>query len=179
MTKTIFQYLFLTILALVLVILQFSFISALPNPFFSINLLASAVILAFLISSKEKAWFLALVMGLFLDIFSFQVFGSSTLSLFLSAVLVYVVLENFLTNRSLYSFLFLAVIGILSEIILYHLFLFIFDLSGQNSGLFFLKTSFWSSLAWSLLVGLVIVLVFFHFLVALNRRLKPFFLNKA
>jgi cell shape-determining protein MreD len=179
MLKKIFQYLFLAILGLVLVILQFSFISALPNPFFSINLLASAVILVFLISSKEKAWFLALVMGLFLDMFSFQVFGSSTLSLFLSAVLVYVVLENFLTNRSLYSFLFLTIIGILSETILYHLFLSIFDLSSQSSELFFLKASFWSSLVWSLLTGLAIVLISFHFLVALNRRLKPFFLNKT
>jgi len=179
MTKNILQYLFLTVLALGLVILQFSFISALPHPFFSINLLASALILAFLITSKEKAWFLALLMGLFLDIFSFHVFGSSTLSLFFSAVLVYLVLENVLTNRSLYSFMFLAIIGILSETVLYHLFLFIFDLSGQRSGLFFIKISFWSSLAWSLLAGLIIVLVSFHFLVALNRRLKPFFLNKA
>lgn len=179
MTKAILQYLFLTILALVLVILQFSLISALPYPFYNINLLASSLILAFLITSKEKTWFLSLVMGFLLDIFSFHVFGSSVFSLFLSAVIIYFILENILTNRSLYSFLLLVLIGIIMETILYQLFLFLFDLSSQGLKIFFLKIAFWESLAWSVFAGLITVLISFHFLVALNRKLKPFFLNKT
>ncbi len=178
MSKKILSVVVIILLAIILVVLQFSLISALPYPWYNINLLIVSLILVFLISSKEQAWLLALSLGYFSDLLSFQPYGAAIISLFFSAVIVYLILENWLTNRSLYSFLLLAVIGIVSERFIYYLFVFIFDWSGRVNGFFLFKAVFWESLAWSILAGLLIVIFSFHFLVLLSRKLQPFFLSK-
>ena len=178
MSKKIISFIVIIFVAVILSVLQFSLISALPYPWYNINLLIVSLILVFLISSKEQAWTLALFMGYFSDLLSFQPYGSAIVSLFVSAVIIYLILENWLTNRSLYSFLLLTVIGIISEHFIYYLFVFIFDWSGQTNGFFLFKAVFWESLAWSILSGLLIVIFSFHFLVLLSRKLQPFFLSK-
>lgn len=179
MFKIVTHSVFLFFLALLLVILQFSFISSTPYPWYNFNLLLLVLILAFLVSSKEKVFFLALAMGYLVDIFSFQAFGAATLSMFLSALIIYLVLENILTNRSLYSFIILAMLGILTDRFFYHLFVFIFDWSGNNSAFFMWQGFFWESLAWSLFFGLILLILSFHLIVILNKKLKPFFLSKG
>lgn len=178
MLNKIIQYSFVVLLALILVIVQFSLISAFNHPFNSINILVVMLVLSFLIVSKEKVYLLALSAGWFMDIFSFHPFGSTTLSLLLSALLTYFVLENFLTNRSLYSFLFLAIVAIIADSILRYTLIIVFSWPSQQLSLFFLENSFWSSLLWSLIFALLFIVFSFHFLIVLNKKLKPFFLNK-
>ena len=178
MYKRIIQYLFLFLGAGALALAQFSLVSALPWPVNNFDLPVVAIIFAFLLVNRDRAWFLAAAMGWFLDILAFHPFGISIMALVLSAVIVYLILENFLTNRSLYSFLLLTVIGILSEAFLSNILLSIFDLSESTSRFFLVRGSFWESLGWSLLLGLVAVGLFFNLLAVVSRRFQPFFLKK-
>lgn len=178
MSKRIIVIFFLIFFAITLVVLQFSLISSLPYPWHSINLLSIALILVFLISTKEQAWLVAITLGYFSDLFSFQPFGAAIISLFLTAIIIHLILDNWLTNRSLYSFLLIVVIAVFSETLIHHLFIFIFDWSGQINSFFLFTASFWESLAWSILAGLLILTFSFNFLVIISRKLKPFFLSK-
>lgn len=178
MLQRIFQYIFLFIVAGVLALIQFSLLNSLFWPWNNLDLIMVAIILAFLVFNREKTWLLAAASGWFLDSWGFHPFGLSFLSLFLSAVLVYFVLENVLTNRSLYSFLLLTAIGIIFKSFLFQLFLLIFDWSGSVKNFFLIQISFWESLFWSLLLGLLIVGLFFNLLSSANRRLQPFFLKR-
>lgn len=178
MPKKIIAILLSTITAIALVVLQFSLISSLPHPWQNINLLSIALILVFLISTKEQAWFMAIILGYFTDLFSFQPFGAAIFSLFLAAIIIHLILDNWLTNRSLYSFLLITVITILAQTFVYHLFIYVFDWSSSASSFFLFKVAFWQSLGWSILTGLLIVTLSFHFLVILSRKLQPFFLSK-
>lgn len=178
MSKRIVAIFLSIFFAIALVVLQFSLISSLPYPWHSINLLSIALVLVFLISTKEQAWFVAITLGYFSDLFSFQPFGAAIVSLFLTAIIIHLILDNWLTNRSLYSFLLIAVIAVISETFIHHTFIYIFDWSGQASSFFLFTSSFWESLAWSILAGLLIITLSFHFLVILSRKLQPFFLSK-
>lgn len=178
MSKKILLFFILLLLAITLVVLQFSFISALSYPWYNINLLSLVIVLAFLTAKKEEAWFLAISLGYFTDLLNFQPFGSTISSLFISAIIIYLALKNWLTNRSLYSFLLLTIIGVVSERFIYYIFIFIFDWSGQVTRIFLFRGVFWESLAWNIITSLLIVMLVFHFLVILSRKLKPFFLSR-
>lgn len=178
MSKRIVAIFFLIIFAISLVLWQFSFISSLPYPWYNINLLSVALVLIFLISTKEQAWFMAIFLGYFSDLLSFQVFGAVMVSLFITAVIVYLILENWLTNRSLYSFWLITIIAIFSQTLIYSTFIYVFDWSGQINSFFLFKALFWESLFVSMMAGLFIVTLFFHFLVIISRKLQPFFLSK-
>ncbi|NCB20766.1 MAG: hypothetical protein EOM88_02490 [Clostridia bacterium] len=178
MLKRIVTILLFIFFAIFLVVVQFSLLNSLTYPWLSINLLVIALVLVFLISNKEQAWFLAIALGYFNDLLSFQAFGATIVSLFLTAIIIYLILENWLTNRSLYSFMLITVIAIFVESLIYNLFIYIFDWSGQINSFFLFSSSFWTSLAWNILTALIIVTLSFHFLVILSRKLQPFFLSK-
>lgn len=177
MSRRLVQYLILSLLSGVLSLAQFSLISALPWPWSNANLVVVAVIFAFLVLGRDRAWFLALTAGWFLDVWSFHPFGLSMLSLLASAVIVHLVLENWLTNRSLYSFLLLTVIAISADALIYNILSTILDWSGSSAQFFLISGAFWEFLIWSILLGAVIVGLFFNLLAVVSRRLQPFFLK--
>lgn len=179
MYKRIIQYFLLFLGAGALALAQFSLVSALPEPVSNFDLPVIAIIFAFLLVARDRAWFLALSMGWYLDIFGFHPFGISILSLTLSAIIIFFILENLLTNRSLYSFLLLTIISIAAEAFISNILLSIFDLSESANRFFIVRGSFWESLGWSLLLGLVAVGLFFNLLAVVSRRLQPFFLKKS
>ncbi|MGE5426192.1 MAG: hypothetical protein ACM3PZ_03895 [Bacillota bacterium] len=178
MPKRIFQYALIFICAGILALVQFSFVSGLPDPAQNFDLPIIAFIFAFLLMSRDRAWFLAGATGWFLDAMSFHPFGISTLALLGSAIIVYLVLENVFTNRSLYSFLLLAVIGITSEALISNALMAVFDWQGAGGRFFLWSAGFWEGLAWSLLLGLVAIGLLFNLLAAVSRRLQPFFLKE-
>jgi hypothetical protein len=177
MYKKIFSFLIFLSLAAFLALVQFSLISFLPWPWSNLDIILIAIIFSCLMVSRDRVWFLALAAGFFIDVFSFHPFGLSLLSLFLSAVIMYFVLENVLTNRSLYSFLLLSIIGITAEAFIFNILLVIFDWSGSSGRLFLFSATFWESLAWSLALGVFLVALFFNLLALASRRLQPFFLK--
>ena len=99
-------------------------------------------------------------------------------SLFFCAVIVYLVLENWLTNRSLYSFLLLTFIGVVAEALIYNFLLLILDWSSSAGKFFLVSGSFWRELAGNIVISLILVGLFFNLLALASRRLKPFFLKR-
>jgi hypothetical protein len=91
--------------------------------------------------------------------------------------LVAQILNNWLTNRSLYSFLLLLglasfiynfLVGIFSYMFLY------------DHGQFFLwRASFWSFCGYQLLWSLAAAVLLFSLSSAVTKRFKPFFLSKS
>ena len=179
MTRQIFTYFALLILAGFLAIIQFSLVSAWSFPWNSVNLIIVAIISAFLIFNKDQVWFLALAAGWFLDVLGFHPFGVALLSLLFSTAVVYLVLENWLTNHSLYAFLLLTVIAVLVEALSYNLLLLIFARSGSVEKLFLFSDYFWKDLAATAVISLFLVGLFFNLLALAGRRLKSFFLKRS
>jgi hypothetical protein len=178
MSKRLIKYLLILLGAAALALLQFSFISALPWPFSNLNLSLTVIIFSFLLFDKEDVWLIALFLGFFLDVWFFHPFGTIILSLFFSAIVLYLILENLLTNRSVYSFLLLTIIAVISDTLFTRIFLIIFDWSGSSASRFLSSSLFWESLVWNLILNLIIVGVIFSLLAILSRRLKPFFLKR-
>ncbi len=178
MSQRIGQYLALFIGAGLLALVQFSLVSSLPWPWNNLDLPIIAVIFSFLFFSRDQTWLLAAASGWFLDVLGFHPFGLALLSLLFSAIIIYLVLENILTNRSLYSFLLLTFIGLVAEAFLYHIFLAIFDWSGASQAFFLVNGAFWEALAWKLVLSLLIVGLFFNLIALASRRLQPFFLKE-
>ncbi|MBN2884959.1 hypothetical protein JXE04_03465 [Patescibacteria group bacterium] len=178
MSKRLIKYGLLLLGVAALALLQFSFISALPWPFNNFELSLIVIIFSFLLFNENDVWLISLFLGFFLDVLFFHPFGTTILSLFFSALILYLVLENLLTNRSLYSFLLLTIIAVISSTLFTRIFLIIFDWPGLSASHFLSSSLFWESLAWKLILNLIVVGAVFSLLAILSRRLKPFFLKR-
>ncbi len=154
---------------------QFSLISAWPSWFGQINLVLIFLIFTLFFFGFRVALWAAFVLGFWLDLISFQFFGFFIIVLLTTAGLAQLMLKNWLTNRSLYSFFVL----ILAATILYNFLvacLFYFT-AADYTRFFLVQKDFWLALfeqgAWSLLAALLS----YHLVAALNRKLQPFFLE--
>lgn len=98
----IFAYL---VSIIVIALVQISFISALPGWLDGFNVILLLLLFMIGLQNFEIALWWAFGLGLVLDFFSFSFFGAYTLSLLIVVVLIQFLLKNFITNRSLYSFL--------------------------------------------------------------------------
>jgi cell shape-determining protein MreD len=176
MLKKIGQIFFLVLLLSGVAIVQFSFIFPLPTIYSQINLAAIVLVFNLFFFDFRSALYASLILGFWLDLYSFNFFGFYLLLFFFTILLANWILKTWLTNRSLYSFLLLILLAALA----YNLFSgFLSYFSGTSSGGFFLwRASFWSNLfygaLWSELAGLLM----FSLAGALTRRFQPFFLEK-
>ncbi|MFH0840722.1 MAG: hypothetical protein V1865_01925 [bacterium] len=161
------------ILALGLFTLQASFLNVLPVLYY-LNLVL--VILIFILVLMDLNWAIAwfLIIALCFDVFSFQAFGTHLITYSLVLIISYILLINFITNRSLYSFLLLTAVAT----IIYNVSLQLASyLMSYNSSLDF-STSFWINVGWRLLANLIITGIVFYILSLFSRRFKPVFLGK-
>lgn len=89
-----------------LVALQYGFLSFLPFPFSSINLIFITLLFSYFLSGKlENVFLLALWSGFLKEFFSPTLFGLTTFSLLVSLFLTAKFFEYFFTNRTLPSLL--------------------------------------------------------------------------
>jgi len=156
---------------------QLSWINSWPYVFSRINIILLALILFLFFLDFKKVILLALGLGFLLDIFSWQLFGFYSLTLFTVVVLADFLLTNWFTNRSTYSFLALTFFTTLSyNFILY----FLFYLSNflSDGGFFLWQANFWVGLSWELIWSLGIIFLFFWVMNLTTTRLKPVFLDK-
>lgn len=145
--------------------------------FFSEFSLIPVIIISLLFFYNIKTSLVAsLVFGLWLDLFSFSFFGLESLSLFISLFLVYQVSRSWLTNRSIYSFLIINILFVLSYSFTSSLF-FYFS-SFETSAFFLWQKYFWLILFFRLLWSFVIASLFFSLLALITRNLGPGFLDK-
>lgn len=167
-----------SILILCLVAVQLGFLSGLPGWLSYTNL--ALVILVFLLGlynlNMALAW--AAAAGLLIDFFGFDLFGAHTVAFITAAIITDLLLVNFFTNRSLYSFLALATLAFLCyEIILL---LFINGNSLITGGTIALipQTSFFMVKAGSLIMNLAAVSIIFFMLAFASKKFKPGFLSQ-
>lgn len=167
------------ILVIALVIVQISFVSALPIWLRELNL-----IIVFLIFSLEWSggyrtvwWFLAI--GLFFDLYFPLRFGFFIIFWPLIFLLSFFLAKNFFTNRSLYSFFGLTFFATIFYYFIYNSAFYLSDFfSGNKSPLFLLVKNFWLRLADGLILNLLAVFALFYLTNILSDRLKPVFIIK-
>ena len=161
-----------------LVLAQFSFIAGLPGWLASLNLiLVVFVFILGLVNFKTALW-LAIIAGFILDIFSFRPFGIYLISFPLVVITAELMLVNFFTNRSLYSFLALTFFST----IIYESLLFIIGraavLINGAEIISVPASSFFFLLAKESIINLLVVLFIFYAINFISNKFKPVFLIK-
>lgn len=155
------KFIFLFILALLVFLLQISFFNSLPGFWGRINLPLLFVICLFIFYNFKNSLYFAIFLGLFLDLFSFYLFGAYTMSFLLTLFLADFVWNNFFTNRSIYSFLILGAFFSLFYNFILYLILFLSEKSIINIAWF--NKYFWLNLGFETIWVTLMVLSFFYF----------------
>lgn len=175
MIQKISKIIFLVFTCLFLVVLQAYLINSLPGSFRHLNLgLLAAIFSLFLFGFKASLRFV-LIFGFLFDALSFYFFGLQTIALFLSILAAYLVLKDWLTNKSLYAFwastlLATAVYNFLLALLTY-------AALGFPRWAGVLGIDFWHNLLYQSVWSLGLGSVFFYLSIALFKKLKPFFLE--
>lgn len=157
-------------------LLQFSFISALPDPFRQFNLILIMLIFTLFFLNFQIALIAALVAGFWLDVMSFNFFGFYILIFFLVILLAQWVLKDWLTNRSFYSLLAIMT----GSTIFYNIFtgLISYLFSADYATFFLIRRNFWLIVAYQSLWSFLSSLILFNLATMVSKRVKPFFLEK-
>jgi len=176
MIKRIWQIFVLFLSISFLALLQFSFISALPDPYRQLNLIL--IILTFILFFLDfyTALLSALIAGFWLDVLSFHFFGFYLIIFFSTLFLAQWVLKNWLTNRSFYTLIALMVGLTVFYNLLAATILSVF--SSSLNAFFLWQSHFWITLAYQSLWSFLAALILFNLATLVSKRIKPFFLEK-
>jgi len=176
--KYYFEWLIYFIAFSLVAIIQAAFIFALPAPYVAINLPLIALLFSLLFFKRNTTLILALLMGFWLDILGFNFFGLNILVFLVIVFLADLVLNNWLTNRSLYSFLVLSVLSTFVYDLLLYGIVTIWQSGQPETSLFLFQAYFWKQLLWQIFWSAGFMLLFFNLANSLSKHLKPFFLEK-
>ena len=171
------KILFNGILIFLLFAIQVAFIPILPGWLGSLNLVLVVLVFILMFGSFNLAMPWALALGFLYDTVSFSIFGLHLLSIGLAVLATNFLLNNFLTNRSLYS------VAALTTFITFIYSIFIF-LGGFLDGLLKQQTDFGLSKYYlmgifeQLILNLIVTVIIFYSLNYLGRRFKPVFLSR-
>jgi len=158
-------------------ILQLAIVPALPGYLAAINLnLILLVSLIFFIDNYKRFIYWPLLGAFFLDLYSFSFFGSNLISFLLIYLLVDLFIRRFLTNRSLYSFLFLI---LLMNVIFFLLFVFFNYLSYffADSVNIFINFNFLKFVWQQIVIDLFFSFFLFSIINLIVRGFKPVFIK--
>lgn len=166
-----YRHFFTSLIAIVIVaFLDAVFVGALPIGLHRLHLLPLALIFILLLANIRLAAWWALVGGLVLELFSFYFFGTYLVMLFIVLLIIQLMFEKVITNRSIYSIIIIsATVTFVWDII--------FLLINYQSQI---VLSNWSSniktLIFSLLVNIIAASLTFYIINSVSRRLRPVFL---
>lgn len=172
------RYLYHFIIIIIVWLLQVSFISALPSPLNHLNLVLVSILILLLFDDLSLLHFWATTAVFLLALNSRLPLAILLPAWWLVILASYAVLNQFLTNRSLYSFLILVLGGTF--------FLELFILVGSHLYKIFtglaihpsLDKAYGIDLLSSMLLNAVAMLASFYIFSAINAKLKPFLLLK-
>lgn len=166
-------FIFLTSLA---AIIQIALIYAWPDFFNQLNLVLITLVFALFFYGLRSSLLVAVVAGFWLDLLSFDFFGFNLIVLGLTAFLVHLILNSWLTNRSLYSFGLL----ILTATVIYNLTVgsLAYFFAADQVSFFLWRSLFWRQLLYQSIWSSLAAILMFSLVAAATRRLKPFFLEK-
>lgn len=177
MSKEYFKMSILGVLLLLMVLVQSTIGGALPLWFRHLNLVLTSIIIILIMFGFRAAAWVSLFLGLLLDYLSFRWFGAYTISLFLSASAADFILVNWLTNRSIYSFIALAGLTIVGYNFLLYLLFYFSEVLFKDLSFFVLSENFWIGLALEIFWGCLLVFLFFFYHNSTTNRWRPFFLK--
>jgi len=166
------------LILILLVIAQVSFIPALPFPFFNINIIIIGLTIFLILNNLENSLVLGVLVGVFLDLHSFHFFGLNILSIATALILTYLFSAKFFTNRSVYSFVFLANITLF--IFEFTRFLLIFLFIFFTQGTFYqeiIYTNYFTSLIYKFLFSIIITFISFYSINYYSKKMKSFFIS--
>ncbi len=170
------RFLVNSILALLVILIQISFLPFLSQPLNQLNLILTLIIFFTLIINKQLALWLAFGSGLILDLFSNLPFGSLTLSLLITVSLVNFLSDNFFARRSSYSLALLGIIGTIS----YEIFILLANLInyfvGQNRLTDFINLQSLYNLIWQIFLNLTLLILLLLVINFISRKLRSVFL---
>lgn len=176
MVKRWGQILILIVVILAIVLIQYSFISALPSPWRQFNLILVHLIFILFFLDFRISLLAAFIAGLFLDFLSFNFFSFYLILFLATLLLVQWILKNWLTNRSLYTLLVLM----LSATIFYNIVAatLTYFLSANSTIFFLSQASFWLTLIYQTMWSFLFSLILFNLAAVVSKRIKPFFLER-
>ncbi len=161
------------ILLIVLIsILDITLVSELPWGLARISLLPVMLVFVFLLGNLRLAAWWVLIGGFMLELFNFGMYGFYYIGLLCSLVVINILFERVMTNRSLYS---ISVVTA-SSLLTYDLVL-LAKHTLENNHLVSLRMFVTEELT-SVGFGVIIALIFFYILNIVTRRLRPVFLEK-
>jgi len=164
--------------AAALVMIQLSFVNGLPFFLSSLNVVLTAAIFVLVLAGLETALWWPAAAGVLLDAFSFSPFGLHTASLAITIILASLLLDNFFTNRSLYSFLALSAASLLVYELAVNFFGFLAHYFGADRFPLVYNRLFWEVKLWQSLSNLIFVAVVFYIFNFVSDKLKPVFLAR-
>lgn len=156
-------------------IAQISVIYVWPGFLGEINLVLITLVILLFFNGFKSALVAAIVSGFWLDLFSFNIFGANMLALVITVVLAERVAMTWLTNKSLYSFVIINLLMVLSANLLISLFFYFSNF--DSTGFFLLRSSFWTSIFYQLIWSFTAAFLSFNFSSLLNRKFEPVFLG--
>ena len=165
------------VLILLIVLIQVSFLSTWPQPISNINLLLAVIIFVAVIINYEQGLWWALSGGLLLELYSELPYGTVTLSLIATSIIINFLFTNFFTNRSYYA---LALLGY-GATICYAVFTFgvrvLLVVLGQSTTVMLSNFSLMSFLVWQPMLTVMMVTAIFFAYSRSTSRLKHLVFN--
>jgi len=176
MLQTILRFIIFIITLSLISLFQISVPFVWAGFFSEFNFIPVILVSLLFFYNSKTALLATLIIGFWLDIFSFTFFGLETISLFISLFLIDKISFSWLTNRSFYSFLIINLLFVIFYSFISSLF---FYFSYFEYSTFFLwRFSFWLSLFYRFSWALIIAIISFNPLSSLTKNLSPVFLEK-
>ena len=168
------------ILSIILIILiflfQISFINGLPFYLFNFNFVVVLLILILGIINFKTSLYWTLGFGILFEVYSFLPTGAYLLSLIITIFLTNFLLNNFFTNRSLYSFLALTTLAtIIYEFLIVsigNIFSYIF----YKDFIIKITNNFWENEISKLIINIIGVFFLYYVSSLISKKLRPVFL---
>lgn len=170
------KFFLLFLLVLLIFIFQFSFLNSLSGFFSKINLFLLISVCLFIFYDFRVSLSFALVSGFVLDIFSFYPFGIYFISFLIILVVADIIWNNFFTNRSIYSFLFLGFLMVFFYNFFLYFLMYIF--SSYEIGILWFNKTFFFNLLLELIWVLSSILLLFYSLNPQKRRFSGLSFDK-
>ena len=160
------KYFGVSLLVLALFVIQHSLITRLDAGLIFWPAIISFIIIVF---GHRLGLIWGLIIGFLLDIFSPLIFGSHLMIFFLITIVIYLLAKNFLTDRSVMSFIILSLTAALIYVFLLYLIqMILIKLAGQNQILNFNLKSLFIFLG----ANLVLTLILFLFTLKFSKKLE-------
>jgi len=163
------------LLILLITIFQISFVSSFPSWFSYINIVLVILVFILILFDLNVVIPWIIVSGLIMDIFTFGFFGFYILSLSSTILIVNLLLKNFFTNRSMYSFLALIFFATVINFVITMLFSEIISLFSEKE-IIVLNLGFFRFMYKQIIMNILGMAFLYYLTNFLSNSLRPVFL---